>query len=695
MSDFVLEIGFEEMPARFLASLTRELKDSLEVCLQREMIDYDSITSYSTPRRLCAYVHSAAQVQNTRQEMVTGPPASMAFDQENRLTKAGLGFARSQQVGEDDLFRHQTEKGQYLAVKKTVGGMPATDVLPMVCLEIISKLSFPKKMRWADKFTFGRPIRWILAMFDHKVIPFTVSDVQSGPITYGHRVLGPGPFELSAASDYFQVMKEKGKVILSPEKRMDMIRSGSADLASEVGGTIVENESLVLETSNLVEYPGPVLGNFDQKYLDLPKEVLLTSMETHQKSFGVAGADKGLMPCFVTVINNDPLDLELVRKGWERVLKARLEDAMFFWNTDRAVSIEARQKKLDRVVFLKALGSMGDKARRLEKIAGYICDELDVKNKKAVSQAALMCKTDLVSEMVGEFAGLQGIMGGIYAGLAGYEDEISRAIYEHYLPHGPESGLPETIAGAIVSMADKSDNLAGCFGLNMAPTGATDPYALRRQALGLIRIILEHRFELDLQKLFDFCFNAYSGAKWKQDTYLAGETLIQFISARLKAYWQGKGYDGKIVEAVIQAGCADILAAEKRLAALIRFSRHPDFEAAVLTFKRIDNIIRKQGREEGTELSKQYASGLLQDDYETALARQIDEVLSDWDEKWAKGDFDALFDRLHGLRPVVDDFFDNVMVMCDDERLRLNRLNMLNILSDRLGTLADFSALQV
>ncbi len=695
MSDFVLEIGFEEMPARFLAPLTKELKENFEAFLRREMISYQSVETCSTPRRLCAYVPAIAPVQESKEELVTGPPASIAFDKDNNLTRAGLGFSRSQQVSETDLFRHQTKKGEYLAVKKTVGGKPTIDVLPRICLEAIKGLSFPKKMRWTDNFTFGRPVRWILAMLDDKTISFAVSDVQSGSSTFGHRVLGSGPFELSFASDYLRTVEEKGRVVLNPEKRMNIIRSEASRLASEAGGSIVENENLVQETSNLVEFPNPVLGRFDQKYLALPREVLLTSMETHQKSFGVAGPDNNLMPYFLTVINNDPQDVNLVRKGWERVLKARLEDAMFFWNSDRSVSIEARQEKLDRVVFLAPLGSMGDKARRLDRIAGFICEALGVQNKNSVRKAALFCKSDLVSEMVGEFADLQGIMGGIYAAEAGYEADVARAIYEHYLPLGPDSPSPETIAGAIVSMADKADNLAGCFGLDMIPTGAADPYALRRQALGVIRIILEHKLDLDLRGLFSFCTREYSGVKWKHDPDDSLEILIRFISSRLKAYWQGMGHDGKIVDAVIQAGCENVLMAEQRLSALVRFSKHPDYEAAVLTFKRIDNIIQKQGGEAGVELLEKYESHLLQDDYETGLARQINEVLADWDERWGKGDFDVLFNRLHGLRPVVDDFFDNVMVMCDDPDLRQNRLNMMNILSKKLGTLADFSALQV
>lgn len=695
MPDFVLEIGFEEMPARFLAGLTTELKKYFINCLDRDMVDYKSIDTFSTPRRLCVYVSEISSNQNSREELVTGPPVSIAYDQDNNLTKAGQGFARSQQVEPDDLFRHETPKGEYLAVKKIIGGKNTKEVLPDICIESIKSLNFPKKMRWADTFTFGRPMRWILCIIDKETIDFQISDVKSGHATFGHRVLGPGPLKIDDAQSYFQILENEGRVVLNPAKRMEIIQYRGAELAQEAGAVIVDNPGLIRETSNLVEYPNPILASFDKKYLQLPKEVLLTSMETHQKSFGVADSQGNLMPHFITVINNDPQDISLVRKGWERVLKARLEDAMFFWNADRSISTKSRQEKLDRVVFLAPLGSMGSKSRRLEKISGFICDELKLNNKKNVKQAALICKSDLVSEMVGEFADLQGIMGGIYAAQEGYADDVAKAVYEHYLPLGPDSSTPETIAGAIVALSDKIDTLTGCFGLGMIPTGAADPYALRRQALGIIRIILEHRLDFSLCKLFSYSGQAYCNVKWKNDLYQTQTNLLRFIAARLKVYWQGKGFDGKIVDAVLNAGSDNILMAEKRLKALNKFSKQPDFEPAVLTFKRIDNIIRKQGTESSGKLLNEFNRDLFQDKYETKLAESIDSLLERWDELLNQGDFEALFDLLHGLRPVIDEFFDNVMVMCEEQDLRQNRLNMLNVLATRLGTLADFSALQV
>ncbi len=695
MPEFILETGFEEMPARFLPGLTKEMKELTEACLKQERIGFESIESFATPRRLCVNVKGIQNRQQCSEELITGPPAAIAFDKNNNLTKAGQGFIRSQQVSSDQVFRHSTSRGEYLAVRKTLGGRETSEVLPKICTEVIKSLSFPKKMRWADHFTFGRPIRWILALLDQTRISFQISDVCSGVSTWGHRVLGPGPFEISSAEEYFSTLNEKGGIVLSQEDRKQIIRSRGTELCSEINGRLIVNDRLLDETASLTEYPNPVLGGFHEKYLQLPREVLLTSMETHQKSFGLEDEQGRLLPYFLTVINNRPEDLNLVRKGWERVLKARLEDARFFWEADKAETMEQRRSRLDRVVFLGPLGSMGDKSLRIEKISRYICRHYRAEAENSAAQAGLLCKADLVSEMVGEFADLQGIMGGIYASLEGYSQEVSRAIREHYLPTGHESPVPESISGAVVSVADKADTLTGCFGLNNIPTGAADPYALRRQCLGIIRIVLEHGLDFDLGDLFTYCFSLYDGVKWNLEPDQVRDELLGFTAARLKAYWQNQGFEGRVIDAVIHAGCSNVLMAGKRLEALADFAAHPDFESAVLTFKRIDNIIRKQGQSLDEKLPDIYDPALFESNYEKNLAREIDHLVSGWDRQWEAADFKALFAGLHVLRPVVDEFFDNVMVMCQERELRLNRLAMLNILAQKLAGLADFSALQV
>lgn len=695
MPDFVLEIGFEEMPARFLRQITIDFRQALDRELESHMLDHGQVRTWSTPRRLCAYVSGLSEVQTSKEEIVTGPPVAVGLDEQGGYTKAGQGFARSQQVDVQELMIQETEKGRYLAVQKKVGGAQTRDILPQICTEAVNSLGFPKKMRWWDRFTFGRPIRWILAKMDEQVIDFQIADVKSADMTYGHRVLGPGPFRVDQAKDYFRIIREEAGVILDFQERKDIITSEASNLAREIQGKVVENEKLAGENANLAEFPGPVLGSFDPGYLELPREVLLTSMESHQKSFGVVDDEDRLLPSFVAVINNRPDSRGLIRKGWERVLKARLEDARFFWNSDKAASFDEWMQKLEKVVFMAPLGSMGEKSRRLERISGFLCDRLQSADKKDVQKAAFICKADLVSEMVGEFADLQGIMGGIYASHAGYNDNVARAVYEHYLPLGPDSDTPSTPEGALVSLADKMDNLVGCFGLDMLPTGAADPYALRRQALGVTRIIIKHALRLDIQDLISFTAKSYTGATWKQDPEQALEKLMQFFSARLKAYWQGQGFQGKLVDAVLQSGFSDIYAAQGRLDAIREFSLDENFEAAVLTYKRVDNIIRKQAGDAGVSLKQDYDPGLLQEDLEIKLDRAIREIMTDWDTLWQNEDFSSLFNKLNALRPSVDAFFDHVMVMCQDEKLRQNRLGLLNSLSLKFKKLADFSALQV
>jgi len=695
MAQFVLEIGTEEMPARFLLGLAQEIKDLFSQRLNAEKIKFDGLDSYVTPRRLVVYISDLAPCQDEEEQVITGPPVKIALDENDKPTKAGLGFARSQGVDIQDTFVLETDKGKYLAVRKKVGGADTYDILPEICVQVISALTFPKKMRWAGDFTFGRPIRWILALMDDKIVKFKIADVESNQLTYGHRVLGPGPFTVGSAGDYFQLIENQGRVVLDFEKRKEIIRQKGDELASEVNGQIAWKEDLLNQVANLVEYPEPVLGRFDSKYLELPQEVLLTSMETHQKSFGLRDEQGQLLPYFLTTINIEPEDLDLIRKGWERVLKARLEDARFFWEADCKTPLNVWLDELEKVIFLAPLGSMGDKSRRLQRLAAHLAELTSPDLEKDLARAGRLAKADLVSEMVGEFPDLQGIMGGIYARLKGESEVVSRAVAEQYLPTGHNSPIPRTREGALLAMADKMDTLIGCFGLKMIPTGAADPYALRRQALGVIRIILGHNLSLSLSELIDYTFAGYDNVEWKLSFEDLKQELINFFGQRLKAYWTGQDYPTKVVDAVLGAGFDHIWTAFARLKALVKFAQQNYFEQAVLTFKRADNIIRKQGEKLGEELTGDFELSLLEEPAEKNLAEKINELVPVWEKLWADEDFTGLFELLLELRPVVDEFFDHVMVMCEDKKLRLNRLNLLFALTSRLSRLADFSALQV
>jgi glycyl-tRNA synthetase beta chain len=699
MPAFLLEIGFEEMPSRFLASLTEELRQVLAGLLEQNKLGFQEVEARATPRRLTALVKGLDATQRRQEELATGPPVKASYDASGNPTAAALGFAKGQGVQMSEVFAMDTAKGQYLAVRKITGGEPASGLLPAISLSAIKSLTFPKKMHWGSlEYTFGRPIRWIVALLDDQIVPFEVAEVPSGRMTHGHRVLGPGPWELSSVEDYLPILRDKGKVTLDPGDRRTVIVEQSLAAAASAGGKPVIQERLLEEVCGLVEHPLVILGNFDKRYLDLPRQVLLTSMESHQKSFGVEDSHGRLLPHFLTTAGLTPTDVALVRKGWERVLKARLEDARFFWEADLASSFDIWLKKLDSVTFLAPLGSMGDKTRRIETLCGKLAQMVRPEIMLDLCQAGRLSKADLVSEMVGEFADLQGVMGGIYALKKGESGQVAQAISEQYLPLGPDSPVPASLGGALLALADKMDTLAGCFGLEMIPTGAADPYALRRQTLGICRTIIEHGLRLDLGVLVDAAFEAYcagcaTSVRWKLSPAEAKARLLEFFGSRLKAWYMGRGMRSQVVDAAMGAGYADVWALDARMAALARFSESSGFDQAVLAFKRAANIIRKQAAE--MDLTGAVERSRLVEPAELALAEALTANAERFEQLWAADDFDALFGLLGEMRPSVDAFFDTVMVMCEDAELRKSRLNLLKSLVDRLGELADFAALQV
>lgn len=699
MSEFILEIGTEEMPARFVPRLGEELVELFTKLLAEARIDNAGVKAYATPRRLVAHVSGLSLTQRLEEELVSGPPVKIAYDADGKLTKAGEGFAKTQGVDVAELFVQQTPKGDYLAARKKVGGGKTLDLLPGLCLTAFKSLSFPKRMKWGSlDFLFGRPLRWVLALLDSDVVPIGIAGLTSGRVTHGHRVLGPGPWTVDSAADYFDVIRDKGNVVLDARERLELVRSEGERIAAGVGGSVVWDEGLLLEVANLVEFPRPILADFAPLYLELPKQVLLTSMQSHQKSFGIQTAEGKLLPHFLTTLNIEPTDMAVVKKGWERVLKARLEDARFFWTADLAAPQSKWLDKLDKVVFLGPLGSMGDKSRRLEKLCGRLA--LAVASPEApeadMRRAGRLAKADLMSEMVYEFDSLQGVMGGIYAACAGESPVVAQAIAEQYLPAGPDSPVPATLSGALLAIADKADTLAGCFGLGMIPTGAADPYALRRAALGISRIVMERGLRLKLDEVLAFAFEGYENVKWKLQPQEATGKLLDFFGQRLRALFAGgQDVDSRVADAALGAGFTDIRTLKARFDALAAFSREDDFGQAVLTFKRADNIIRKLDVTAAAGLATSINDALLEMDQERELARMLRETAPRFEQMWKADDFAGILGQLRELRPAVDAFFDGVMVMAEDAALRQNRLNLLFSLVDRMKAVADFSALQV
>lgn len=695
MSTFVLEIGTEEIPAGFLESYGRELAARFKAALDKSAFEHGAIRALTTPRRAAVIVSDLAHVQKDIEEIITGPSVSAAYDSQNMPTRALTGFLRGHNMSEKDVFRVHKGKGEYVAVRKTGGGKQAAEILAEICPAIISSLPFPKRMRWgANEMPYARPIRWIVSLLGSETVPFSIGPVKADRFTEGHRVHGKGPFAIGHADEYEDIIANSCGVTLSPELRRKKIIDDGDALASARHGRVLWKESLLDEVQGLVEHPVPMLGDFADSYLEIPREVLLTSMETHQKSFGLEDENGNILPHFLTVLNISSKDEALVKKGWERVLKARLEDARFFWQTDLSHDFGQWLDKLDSVIFIGQLGSMGDKSRRLEKLCSWICSNLPQCSPESglAARAGRLSKADLVSGMVGEFDSLQGIMGGIYAEKMGEDPRVARAVGEQYLPAGPDSPLPGTILGSVLSIADKADTLAGCFGLGMLPTGAADPNGLRRCALGIIRIALAFDIELKAGDLFRKAIALYGDRAWKVPPGESVDALLAFFEGRLRNYFISQGYEIRIVDAALNAGFENVPKCAARLEALSAFCTTPDYSDAVRTFKRVANILKQADME---SLPENWDRSLLEGEAEKNLSEVLEGILPDMDRMLEDGKYADMLDTLLKLRPAVDSFFDNVMVMAEDTDLRQNRLAMLNQLGSRFARVADFSALQI
>ncbi len=703
MSHFILEIGSEELPARFLASVEKELSTRFGDTLKELNISFESMEAHSTPRRSILHIYGLASSQPKSEEVATGPSINIAFDAEGKLSKAGAGFIKGQGASEADIFRVTTDKGEYIAVRKQVGGRSSAEVLAEICPVIISALPFPKRMRWSDgSFAYARPMHWIVALLDKEIIPFKVGEISSSNQTYGHRIHGIGPFTIEHADDLEITLFERSQVMCDTKKRREIIIEEGNKIAASLqdGAQVIWKDSLLDEVQGLVEKAVPIVADFQEDFLEVPREVLLTSMEHHQKCFGIADANNTLLPKFLTVLNVEPTDREVVKKGWERVLRARLEDARFYWKEDLRDGFDVWLKRLDNVIFLGPLGSMGDKSRRIAELCAWLAQQVGLKSAdnhdiaELASKTGRYAKADLMSQMVGEFDTLQGIMGGIYAQKANLPQELITAVSEQYLPSGPDSALPSSGLGACLSMADKVDTLVGCFGLGNIPTGTADPYALRRAALGISRILMDFGYTLSLTEIFEKSYSLYSqDIKWKLSKEETLSKLEEFCAARLKNLFVGTGTETLVAEAVIgakmEAGL--VWATSKRLEALKIAMQTSGFLDMAQSLKRITNILAKSSN----DLDGKVDESLFEADCEKALNTALSSFSFEFDKLWAENRFDEIMPLMTVLLPLIDAFFEGVMVMAENEAVKRNRMNMLNILMSRMAKLADFSLLQI
>ena len=680
--ELFIEIGCEEIPAGFIPRATSEMEALITKELAIARLTFSEIKTLATPRRLVLVVKGIPSVQPDAEITATGPSIKAAYDPSGKPTKAAEGFARGQGVDIAALQTITTDKGEYLFVSKHVTGRPTYEILAEMLPALVANIPFKKSMRWGDgDVRFARPIHWIVALFDGTIVPFSFGTVESGKISRGHRFMANTAFPVNNFAHYLEEC-ERHFVIPDPEKRKEIIRRETHRVAVAAGGHLLPDEELLEQVAYLVEYPSAVHGTFSPEFLKVPKEVLITSMRSHQRYFSIVDANGGLLPGFITINNTLTEDPAVVVKGNERVLRARLSDARFFFEEDKKVRLDERVDSLKKVVYQQKLGTSFEKMERFRSLAEGLAEQLVPAVKAQTSRAAWLCKADLVSAMVGEFPEVQGIMGREYALLEGESAEVANAIAEHYLPTQAGGELPAGDIGAFVSISDKMDTICGCFGVGLIPTGAADPYALRRATIGIIAIILDRGYRLSICSLINQSLDLLS-AKLNRPKEQVAADVLEFFRARF-VNLLGSTFATDVVDAAIAAGFDDLVDVKTRIAALADFKTHPDFEPLTVAFKRVGNII-KEGIDAPVDPS------LFQDEAEGGLYEAIQKVKSSADGLISSGAWLDALTEIASLRGPVDSFFDKVMVMSEDQRVRTNRLALLTTIARLFGKIADFS----
>jgi glycyl-tRNA synthetase beta chain len=680
--ELFLEIGCEEIPAGFIPRAMAEMEAIITRELANARLSFGEVRTLATPRRLALVVKDIPAVQPDAEITATGPSVKAAYDANGTPTKAAEGFARGQGVDVAELKTVTTDKGEYISVTRQETGRPTHLILAEILPKLVVEIPFKKSMRWGDQdVRFARPIHWIVALFDGSVVPFSFGTIQSGAVSRGHRFMANTTFPVRDFAHYLDEC-ERHFVIPDPERRKEIIRRETHRVAEAAGGHLLPDEGLLEEVTYLAEYPSAVAGTFPPEFLKVPKEVLITSMRSHQRYFSIVDANGRLMPSFITINNTLTEDPSVVVKGNERVLRARLSDARFFFEEDQKVKLETRVESLKSVVYQQKLGTSYEKMERFRALAKSLSEFLNPAITPQVEQAAYLCKADLVSGMVGEFPEVQGIMGREYALLEGIPADVANAIAEHYLPTQAGGELPASDIGAIVSICDKLDTICGCFGVGLIPTGSADPYALRRSAIGVINIILDREYRISLSDGIDKSLQLL-GTKLTRPVADVKADVLEFFRGRFTNQ-QGDQFATDVVEAAVSVGYIDLVEAAARIRALSEFTEHPDFEALAVAFKRIGNIIK-----EGVDAPVD--SALFQDPAEGGLYKAFQAAKTSVETLVAKGAWLDALTEIATLRGPVDTFFDKVMVMAEDEKVKTNRLALLTAMARMFGKVADFS----
>ena len=701
MNTLLLEIGSEEIPAGYIDPALRAISANLQQKLEEARIPHGKTTVYGTPRRLAVAVQEVATKQQSVSSEVIGPPARVGFDGDGKPTVAARKFAEKVGVPVERLKVTETAKGSYLCAIKTEKSQTTKTLLKTMLPDVILATPFPKKMRWADlDIEFARPIHYVLALIGKTVIPFELGNLRSNRYSRGHYFMNPGRIKLADAEKYVKTLKAAG-VLVDIAQRKKALRQEIEKVAAKLGGSILPDEELVDINTHLVEYPIAVAGKFDKAFLEVPDEVLINAMREHQKYFSVLDAKGKLMPCFISVNNTRAKSMDLVATGHERVIRARLADAQFFYRGDLAVSNEERVEKLRGVLFQAKLGTMYEKTVRVGKIAETIAklvadedrtDSTQADLQKRVGRAATLSKADLVSQVVGEFPKLQGVMGRIYATVAGELPTVAAAVEEHYRPVHSGGALPETTTGAVLSIADKIDSICGCFSVGLIPTGASDPYALRRQGIGIIQIMQRRGFSFSLQELIRTSLRLY-GIQKKAKAEELTDKVYTFVKNRISHMLTDEGFSKDLVAAVADVSVDDVPGVWNRVKALAALKAQPDFEPLVSGFKRVGNLLRKSGMQAGSLPAGAVDTTLFEHESEAKLFSSYQKVAKKVKKATAAGQFEQALKEIATLRGPVDAYFDDVMVMAENKKVRTNRLQLLAHIAALFENLADFSKL--
>ncbi|MCB6983141.1 glycine--tRNA ligase subunit beta [Peptostreptococcus anaerobius] len=682
MNNYLLyEIGVEEMPSRFVQSTLDQLVSGLKSRLEEKRVAFEDIDTFATPRRLILVVKGLADRQADLEEEVKGPAKKISIAEDGSFTKAAQGFMRGKGLSESDVYFKDLNGTEYIFATIREEGKDTDEVLMEVLPEIVKSVVFPKSMRWGGKnMRFVRPIRWLVALHNDKVVPVDLEGIIASNVTVGHRFLGAKSIEVSSIEDYFKKLEENF-VVYDQDLRKDMIRKQIDQVAASIGGKVEMDEELLDEVTYIVEYPTAFYGEFDKSYTELPKEVVKTPMKAHQRYFPVVGEDSNLLPYFIAVRNGNDYKIENVKAGNEKVLEARLADAKFFFNEDRQHDLEYYRNKLNTVVFQEKLGTLLDKSERIYNIAKVYGKEVDV-NIEDLESAAYYAKADLVTNMVFEFDELQGYMGMQYSRLEGNNDTVSKAIYEHYMPRFNGDTVPSTMEGDILSIIDKMDTIAGFFAIGIQPTGSADPFALRRQCIGILTILLEKNIEIDVARLASISLDQYSSVEFDKDSVI--DNIIEFFNERTKNMFKDMGIRYDVVEAVLASDEKNISDLYVRAEAMNKWIDRDSLTDMLVAFNRVSNLA------EGAETDK-IDQALLLEDVEKELYDNFKDVDSKISDLMDQKEYTKSLDAFASLKPAVDNFFDNVMVMSDNPKLRTNRLALLKNISDSMLKVCDLT----